>query len=151
MSEQGIGSTIVTQIGIVVRDIEAAVGRYCTILGLPRPEVILTDEPDKARTTYNGQPTPARAKLAFFHLGQVDIELIEPVGGPSTWQAFLDENGEGVHHIAFWVLDTDGAVRFLGRHDIPLEQQGYFTGGMYSYLDSSAALGVRLELLEKKA
>ncbi|NWG15176.1 MAG: VOC family protein [Chloroflexi bacterium] len=151
MSEQGIGSTIVTQIGIVVRDIEASIGRYCAILGQPRPDVIITDAADKARTTYNGQPTPARAKLAFFHLGQVDIELIEPIGGPSTWQAFLDENGEGVHHIAFWVQDTDGAVQFLGRHNIPLEQQGYFTGGMYSYLDSSAALGVRLELLEKKA
>jgi len=149
MSEQqGIGSTVITQVGVIVRDIEAAIDRYCAILSMERPEVIVTDEVDKARTTYNGQPSPARAKLAFFHLGQVDIELIEPIGGPSTWQAFLDEHGEGVHHLAFWVKDTDGAVRFLGQHNVPLEQQGYFEGGMYTYLDSSAALGVRLELLQ---
>ncbi|MBI5668616.1 MAG: VOC family protein [Chloroflexi bacterium] len=109
MSEQGIGSSVVSQVGIVVRDIEAAIDRYCAILGMERPEIIITDEPDKARTTYNGQPTQARAKLAFFHLGQVDIELIEPIGGPSTWQAFLDEKGEGVHHIAFWVKDINSA------------------------------------------
>ncbi|MBI5671185.1 MAG: hypothetical protein HZC41_24575, partial [Chloroflexi bacterium] len=49
---------------------------------------------------------------------------------------------------AFWVKDTDGAVRFLGQQNVPLEQQGYFEGGMYSYMDSVEALGVRLELLQ---
>mgnify|MGYP002065169875 CR=1 FL=1 len=74
----------------------------------PMPEIRLTDSADAAHTEYWGQPTPARAKLAFFRMENISIELIEPAGGPSTWQEFLDAKGEGVHHIAFRIEDMDG-------------------------------------------
>ncbi|GAP06498.1 methylmalonyl-CoA epimerase [Anaerolinea thermolimosa] len=144
----GLGTNIITQIGIVVHDIEKYIDAYCSILGLPRPQVILTDEYEKARTIYQGKPTYARAKLAFFDMGQVQIELIEPVDGPSTWKEFLENNGEGVHHIAFQIKDTPDVVTYLENKGIPMVQQGYYTGGMYSYLDASSQLGVILELLE---
>lgn len=148
MSEQGLGTNIVTQIGLVVNDIEKSIAAYCEILNLPRPEVVLTDEYPLARTTYRGQPSLARAKLAFFNMGQITIELIEPVGEPSTWKEALQENGEGFHHIAFQIKDTGKVIQYLQSKDIPLVQQGYYTGGMYSYLDASAKLGLVLELLE---
>jgi 4-hydroxyphenylpyruvate dioxygenase-like putative hemolysin len=110
--------------------------------------VSLTDPVEQAHTVYNGSPSPARAKLAFIQMGQVSIELIEPVGGPSTWKDFLDQHGEGVHHIAFQVKDTPKVVAGLNEKQIPLVQQGDYTGGMYSYLDSAPQLGVILELLE---
>ena len=76
------------------------------------------------------------------------LELIEPIGGPSTWQEFLDERGEGVHHIAFFVEDTDQVVALLEGNGIAVVQQGDYTGGRYTYVDSAPALGVILELLE---
>ncbi len=139
---------VVTQIGMVVRDIDKSIDHYCEIFGLPRPSVIITDEYDQAKTNYRGKPSYARAKLAFFNFGQVQIELIEPIGEPSTWKEGLDEKGEGVHHIAFQVKGTDQVVACLESKGIPLVQQGHYTGGMYSYLDSSEKLGVVLELLE---
>jgi len=145
----GIGSQIVTQIAIIVHDIDASIDRFSQILGMDKPPVIITDDYEKAKTNYRGQATPAKAKLAFFHMGQVDIELIEPIGGPSIWQEHLDAKGEGVHHIAFWIKGTDGVTQFLGQHGIEAVQQGHFTGGMYTYYDSTPALGVMLELLEK--
>lgn len=144
----GLGTNIITQIGIVVHDIEKSIGAYCSILGLPRPQVILTDEYEKARTIYRGEPTNAQAKLAFFDMGQVQIELIEPLDGPSTWKEFLENKGEGVHHIAFQIKNTPDVVTYLDNQGIPLVQQGHYTGGMYSYLDASSKLGVILELLE---
>lgn len=147
--ENGIGSLTVTQVGLVVRDIEKSLDEYCRIFGLEtRPGVQLTDPEEKAHTRYHGEPSSARAKLAFIPMGQVTIELIEPVGGPSTWQEFLDDKGEGVHHIAFQVQGTSKVVTFLAEHGIPLAQQGEYTGGMYSYMDSAPQLGVVLELLE---
>ena len=89
----------------------------------------------------------ARAKLAFFDLGHVQLELIEPVGGPSTWQEFLDTKGEGVHHIAFNIEDMDAQVAMLEEKGMPLVQRGDFQGGCYSYIDSTAQLGVMIELL----
>jgi len=139
---------VVTQIGLVVRDIEKSIDHYCEIFGMDRPDVIITDEYEQARTNYRGAPSYAQAKLAFFNFGQVQVELIEPVGEPSTWKEVLDEKGEGVHHIAFQVKGTDQVVACLESKNIPLVQQGHYTGGMYSYLDSSEKLGVVLELLE---
>lgn len=148
MGQQKIGKNIVCQVGLIVRDVEASAQAYSEIFGAAKPEIIITDSPETARTTYKGQPTSARAKLAFFDMGQVSLELIEPVGGPSTWKDFLDEKGEGVHHIAFMVKGTDEVVARLETQGVSLVQQGYYTGGMYSYLDSAARLGVILELLE---
>lgn len=145
---RGLGTDILCQVGLVVRDIERSAEAYSRVLGLPKPAVVVTDEYNRARTTYRGQPTTARAKLAFFHLGQVALELIEPVGGPSTWQEFLDEKGEGVHHIAFVIEGTAHVIDFLQEQGIGLLQQGRYTGGMYTYVDSAPALGVVLELLE---
>jgi methylmalonyl-CoA/ethylmalonyl-CoA epimerase len=148
MNNQGIGSNVVCQVGLIVRDIERSAEAYSRVFGVPKPEFIVTDEQEIAHTRYRGEPTDARAKLAFFEMGQVTLELIEPIGGPSTWQECLDERGEGVHHIAFFVKDTDQVVASLEQNDIAVIQQGDYTGGRYTYMDSASALGVILELLE---
>ncbi len=148
MTESNIGTNIITQIGLVVKDIEKSIEAYSSILGLPKPQVILTDGYEQAQTVYRGKPSYARAKLAFFDMGQVQIELIEPVGEPSTWKEALDAKGEGVHHIAFQVKGTDQVVAYLESKGVPLVQQGRYTGGMYSYLDATSQLGLVLELLE---
>jgi methylmalonyl-CoA/ethylmalonyl-CoA epimerase len=146
---EGLGSQTVVQVGIIVRDIQKTLAQYCAVFQLdPCPAVILTDPVDQAHTIYCGESSTARAKLAFINMGQVSIELIEPVGEPSTWKDFLDNHGEGVHHIAFNIQGTPKVVSFLNGCGIPLVQQGDYTGGMYSYLDSAPQLGVILELLE---
>jgi methylmalonyl-CoA/ethylmalonyl-CoA epimerase len=148
MGEQGLGTNIVCQVGLIVRDVERSAEAYSQVFGLPKPDVSITDPVDVAKTAYRGEATSARAKLAFFPMGQVSLELIEPIGGPSTWQEFLDKHGEGVHHIAFIIKDTNKVVAYLEGKGIEVVQQGYYTGGMYTYMDSAPALGAVLELLE---
>src|SRR5689334_18367234 len=101
MADHGLGTTTITQVGIIVQDIEARARAWADILGVPMPEISMTGTLDVAQTEYQGAPSPARAKLAFFHLGQVDLELIEPVGEPSTWKDQLEGHGDSLHHIAF--------------------------------------------------
>lgn len=143
-----LGDKRITQIGIIVRDIEATSQAYAGLLGIEVPHWFLTDSEDVAQTRYLGEPTQARAKLAFFDMGSVQLELIEPVGAPSTWQAFLDEHGEGVHHIAFQIKGMGNHVDLLADRDMPLVQKGEYTGGRYAYIDSTAQLKLMLELLE---
>ena len=147
MTEQGIGTNIVTQIAIVVKDIDKTSEAWSKVFGLPKPEPIVAGGPE-ANAVYRGQPTNAQAKLAFFDLGQVSLELIEPLGGDSVWQEVLDQKGEGVHHIAFQIKGTDQVTSYLAEHNIPIIQQGEYTGGMYTYVDSEPVLRVVLELLE---
>ena len=90
----------------------------------------------------------AKAYLAFFQMGSLSLELIEPVGKASTWKEFLDEHGEGVHHIAFLIKGMDKVLASLDEKGISTIQKGDYTGGRYAYVDSAPALGVILELLE---
>jgi hypothetical protein len=148
MSEQALGTNVVTQIGIVVKDIEAKARAWSSILGLPMPPIIETAEYQSARTEYRGQPSHARAKLAFFRMGQLSVELIEPIDGPSTWKDQLDAHGDSLHHIALVVEGMQQKTAYLQARGVPLVQRGEYTGGRYAYCDGVPALGAVLELLE---
>jgi hypothetical protein len=143
-----LGNNVVTQIGIVVRDIEASAREFAGFFGIPVPVPIVTDAVEKARTAYRGKPTKARAKLAFMRFGSLDIELIEPDAEPSTWREFLDKNGEGIHHIAFVIEGMASVTAELERRGHPLLQKGEYAGGRYAYIDTSRTLKAIVELLE---
>ena len=144
-----VGTDEICQIAIVVRDIEATTRKYAETFGMEVPEVRTTESSEKTNIRYKGEPTEARAKLAFFKMGGVTLELIEPVGGPSTWQEHLDEHGEGVHHLAFRVKGMDRILGFLDKSGSPEVQRGDFKGGRYAYVDATKDLKVVIELLEK--
>ena len=148
--EKGIlGTKIVTQIGFVVNDIEKTSQAFADFLGVEKPQWSLTDTIDKTHGEFNGQPCPARAKLAFFHVGEtLDIELIEPDETPSVWRNVLNEKGEGVHHIAFVVNGMKEKILALEGNGMKLLQRGEYTGGRYAYIDCVDQLKTIVVLLE---
>jgi methylmalonyl-CoA/ethylmalonyl-CoA epimerase len=137
------------QVGIVVKDIEKSARHWAAFLGEEEiPDIFLAAESELNPTEYRGKPTDASARLAFFQLDNITVELIEPVGGPSTWQEFLDTRGEGVHHIAFNVKGMKTYIKSFGEHGIPMVQHGGWDTGEYSYMDGSSSLALIIELLE---
>ena len=150
MSSTHLGSTTVAQIAIVVNDIEAASRRWADVLGVDVPMVIVTQPGNEVEQIYRGIPSNAQAKLAFFSLGQVQLELIEPIGDSSAWAEGLRDQGEAVHHIAFWVEGMQRSADFLKSQSVPLIHRGDMGEGQYAYFDSREKLGVMVELLEKK-
>lgn len=148
-ADKGLGTNRITQLGIIVRDIQASIGRYVDVLALPQAPIIQTSGYDRSKTTYLGENSEATAKLAFFNLGQVQIELIEPDAHPSVWREYLETQGEGVQHIAFQVADTDQAMEHLDKHGIGVIQQGLYAdaSGMYTYVDSQQQQAICIELL----
>jgi 4-hydroxyphenylpyruvate dioxygenase-like putative hemolysin len=148
---QSFNEKKIVQIGIVVNDVKKYAKNYAAFFGVEIPKVIISETEDKAKTQYHGQPTMARVRQAFFHFENISIELLEPVGGPSTWREFLDNNGEGIHHIAFEIKGMDERISEMQEKGIDLIQQGRWTdysGGRYAYFDSNAKLAMILELLE---
>ncbi len=148
MTQPALGTDRIVQVGIVVADVEATARAWSQILGLEMPEIGITDEYEFARTEYEGAPTAARARLAFLHLGQVDIELLEPVGEPSTWNDQLQRHGPSLHHVAFEIAGMREKLAYLNGEGLSLVQRGEYPGGRYAYFDSQAKLGAILELLE---
>lgn len=149
-ADNGIGTDIVIQVGLVVEDIAQAVQNYRDVLDLPEPRWVQTPGYAITETMFMGQPTEATAKLAFFDFGQLQLELIEPDPTPSVWRNYLNEKGNSGHHIAFRVQDTQKAVDHFAQFGIGVAQQGLYgdRSGMYTYMDSEAELGVIIELLE---
>ena len=141
-------NNIMIQVGVIVRDIEKSVRNYAEIFGIDVPSISITDTVDKAETEYRGESTSARAKLAFMQMGGMQLELIEPDEHPSTWREFLDAHGEGIHHIAFGAKGMKETIAYLDNNGMPMVQKGEYTGGRYTYIDSSDKLGLIMELLE---
>lgn len=148
MDKNILGTNVITQIGILVHDIEKTSQAYADFFGVEKPQWFWTDTIDKAQTEYRGDPSEARSKLVFFDMGQLQLELIEPDEKPSTWREALDANGEGPHHIAFQIKGMKEKVALLERNQMPLIQKGEYTGGRYAYIDSIPQLKVMIELLE---
>jgi catechol 2,3-dioxygenase-like lactoylglutathione lyase family enzyme len=138
----------VVQVGVVCRDIEETSKRYAEFFGVPAPEWHLTEGIEKTRMKHRGVDSSARAKLAFLDFGQVQLELIEPDEHPSTWREFLDEKGEGIHHIAFVVDGMKRVASDMEDHGYTILQKGEYSGGRYAYVDTSKSLKLIIELLE---
>ncbi len=54
-----------------------------------------------------------RVRVAFYRIGDIRIELLEPTEPTSTIATFLDKRGEGLHHIAFTVEDISARIAEL--------------------------------------
>ncbi|RIX52697.1 VOC family protein [Paenibacillus nanensis] len=143
-----LGTKVITQIGLLVHDIEKVSQAYAEFFGMEKPAWFWTDTVDKAQTEFRGASSEARAKLAFFDMGSLQLELIEPDRHASTWREHLDAHGEGVHHIAFVVEGMKEKISLMEGKGLKLVQKGEYTGGRYAYLDTFEPLKVMLELLE---
>jgi len=138
-----------TQVGIIVDDIEKAAEAWSDFLGMDEtPRISIAEGHESKPTVFRGNPSDAKARLAFFQLDNITIELIEPLEGSSTWREFLEEQGPGIHHIAFEVDNMDRSVQLFGEAGIPEVQNGGWGTGEYAYMDGSGSLELIIELLE---
>jgi len=147
-------TTRVEQIGYVVPDLDRAVEEWARQLDLPAPELRDTrSDPELQalpRPSYRGAPLGDGVGLryAFFHLDNVVLELLEPVGGPSIWAEPLERQGPVLHHVAFVVEDADAVLAALDDAGYPTLQRGVRPSGPPSgFADAREEIGVLLEIL----
>lgn len=129
----------IDHLGIAVRSIDAALPYYEKALGLTCEKIEVV-ESQKVRT-------------AFLEVGGVHIELLEPTAPESTIAKFLDERGEGIHHIAF---RTSGITEQLAQakeagvriiHEVPFEGAA---GKLVAFLHPKSTMGVLTEFCQSK-
>lgn len=78
----------------------------------------------------------------------VNVELIEPLDGKSTYTEHLEAGGTGIHHVGCFAYDDPHrAVEAYEDAGIPVVQSGVFEGLEFWYLDMSDHLdGLILEI-----
>jgi methylmalonyl-CoA/ethylmalonyl-CoA epimerase len=86
--------------------------------------------------------------LGFARSGNVQIELLQPVRGEGLHVEFLASNGPGAHHLGFLVDDLEAEVALATAEGFPKLMGAKFGNLRFCYLDTWAALGLYVELVE---
>ena len=124
----------IDHLGIAVKSIKTARKFYEEVLGLTceKEEVVSSQ---KVRT-------------AFFPVGDIHIELLEPISDDSPVAGFLEKKGEGFHHIAYRTDDINGQLGTAREqgcgliHETPIEGAG---GKQVAFLHPKSTMGVLTE------
>lgn len=136
----------VYQVCVVVKDIRKAMERYWKIFGIGPWQIYTFRPPDLTNTTLHGKPEPYTMKLASARVGALEWELIQPLEGRSAYKEFLEQRGEGLHHVAVVVDDFDKTVAALEKQGMGILMSGQYRGATFVYMDTGQALGAITEI-----
>lgn len=140
------------QIGFLVKDIEKTKQEFARFFDVPVPPTVNSGEYAVTQTQYRGQPAPeAQCQMTFFYFGDLQMELIQPNEAPSAWREYLEEHGEGLHHLAFNVKGMQKRIDLCEDWGMQLLQKGEYRhgDGRYAFLDATDTLKFVVELLER--
>ena len=142
------------QIGIVVKDIEKAVKTWCDLFNIPVPEIKIQEPgPNRNIVSYRGKPASYGRKIAGIKVPSRGfiIELLEPIGGESSFQEFMDKHGQGVHHLGFAAGDKkDTIIGELEEIGCAIRTVGVSSNinsdNSWAFMDTEDVLGVNLNI-----
>jgi methylmalonyl-CoA/ethylmalonyl-CoA epimerase len=129
----------IDHLGIAVRSLDETVPVYEKALGL--------------RCEHREEVPAQKVRTAFFDVGGVHLELLEPTSPESPIAKFLADRGEGIHHIAFRTNQiTDQLAQAAGAgvrliHEKPFEGAA---GKLVAFLHPKSTHGVLIELCASK-
>lgn len=125
-------------IGVAVKDLDQAMKLYKDVFGI-EPSLI-----------YESSYT--KAKIAFFPIGNVNVELIQPVSSDSVMGKFLEKRGEGIHHIAYRVRDVDASLNHMEAKGVQLidkKSRKVRENERVAFLNPNSTNGVLIELIQE--
>lgn len=124
----------IDHLGIAVKDLETAVAYYENGLGL--------------HCEHREEVPSQKVRTAFFDVGGVHLELLEPTSPESPIAKFLDKNGEGIHHIAFATDNVENQLASASENGIRLIHEKPFPGAgnkLVAFLHPKSTHGVLTE------
>jgi methylmalonyl-CoA/ethylmalonyl-CoA epimerase len=105
------GGIPITTVGVIVRDIEAALPEYSKAFGWG-PWKFFTHEPWES--TYRGQPASYTIREAFTRpAGQIGFALVQPELGDSMWSDLLASRGEGLQFLSLFRPSEEAAKQTI--------------------------------------
>ncbi len=152
MSPDGIFGPI-RQVAYVVPSVDEATKTWSEQLGAG-PFAVLREVRPLEGSRFRGEPSHGvTLNLGFAYLGDVQLELIEPLGEtPSMYREAIDRGLQGPHHYGFWVEDFDAAyAHALATGFEAIVDAGVPGVARMSYVESRRIPGLVCELIEWNA
>ena len=142
----------VYQIGIVVRDLDKAMNLLSKVFGVGPFRETTFPPPGRGDMDrrYHGQPGDFVYHQAFADLGNVELEVIQPLTGSSIWSDFLEKHGEGIHHIRFNTFELDRLTDYLAGQGIAsiMSGNGIRPGTSWANFDTEELIGFTIEVMQ---
>lgn len=128
----------IDHVGIVVHNLDEGLKTYCDLLGFTLLERIQAPE--------HG------VEVAFLDAGNSTLELLAPTDAESGTARFLQNRGEGTHHVCFAVDDIHAALAQLRSQGVRLIDETPRQGihGLVAFVHPKATHGTMIELLQRE-
>jgi catechol 2,3-dioxygenase-like lactoylglutathione lyase family enzyme len=137
------------QIGLIVEDIDAALRMYAGVLGMGPWIGYTFDESTVQTLDYRGLGSFSM-KIALCG-SQPQVELVQPLTGPSIYHEWMETHRVGLHHVGYIVSSIDDGIAEMKERGYPLIQYGAGYGldgdGAFAYFDTVSDLGMIVELI----
>ncbi|HLW17292.1 MAG TPA: methylmalonyl-CoA epimerase [Actinomycetota bacterium] len=128
----------VDHVGIAVRDLNAAIAFYEKTFG--------------ASFTYRHTAQDQGVEEAMAQVGESWIQLLQPLAPDTPVGKFIENRGEGVHHIGYGVVDVKAALEELKGYDIRLideHPRPGSRGASIAFIHPKSVGGVLVELVQE--
>ncbi len=128
----------IEHIAIAVKDLKSSNSLFSKLLGeAPFKEEEVAGE---------------KVKTSFFQVGDSKIELLEAISEESAVAKFIEKKGEGIHHIAFEVVDIKAEMQRLKKEGFELLSEEPKKGAdnkLICFIHPKSANGVLIELCQE--
>jgi methylmalonyl-CoA/ethylmalonyl-CoA epimerase len=136
-------------VGVIVRDMDKTI-EYLESIGIGPFGMMdgnkWVDIPFKGEL--HGKPAEWKVKISTAKVGPTEIELLQPSGGQSALQEFLDDVGEGVHHIAYLVDDVRGEMDKMVKKGMEILTSANLDARGFAYARTGAG-GIVIEIRKR--
>lgn len=138
----------IRQNGYVVRDLDAAIRYWTTVLGVG--PFYRVDHVPLEHFTYEGKPSAPDLNLALANSGDIQIELIHQLNdAPSPWRNYALAKGAGLHHTSAWSRTFDADLKTLGQKGYVPTCEGAIAGGArFAYFEANNVDGTAIEIAD---
>lgn len=116
----------IKQIGFCVKDAISTAENYWNILGIGPWQIRYLRSDNLYDCFYYGKPAWARWIVAHAYMGDLELELVQPVEGDSIHRDWIQDHGEGMHHLKFLCDDLDEVVNLLNAQGFQSIQSIHF-------------------------
>jgi methylmalonyl-CoA/ethylmalonyl-CoA epimerase len=130
--------TEIDHVAIAVRDLDAAISWYEAALG--------------ARLAHRERVDRDGVEEALLSVAESFIQLLTPISDDSPVSRFLEAKGEGIHHVAYRVLDCAAAIeqmRAVGAQVIDEHPRPGSRGTTVAFVHPRSSFGTLIELVQE--
>jgi len=140
MSKPPFKVLCIEHVALAVRDTDALSSLFGSLLGIEH--------------TSSEEITDQKVNTHIFDTTEGKIELLDAVSDDSPISKFLENRGEGIHHIAFKVDKLQPALDYLKNNGIQLIDESPCVGAeglLIAFLHPKSTHGVLVELCQSPA